>query len=181
MRVVAGIWRGRRFAPVPGDATRPTTDRVRESLFAVIGERLAGRETLDLFCGAGGLGLEALSRGAARTVFVDHAAAAVRTVRRNLASLAAEPSRWRVVRAEALAWAARRLAEPGDPVWILADPPYGHPAAARLAELAAGHRERVAGLVVEHPPGAGPDPAVGWRCDRRRYGRTEISILEPTS
>ena len=86
MRVVAGRYGGRRLSAPAGSATRPTSDRVREALFAMLGE-LDGLRVLDLFAGSGALGIEALSRGAAEAVFVDSASRAVRAVRQNLSAL----------------------------------------------------------------------------------------------
>ena len=73
MRVIAGDYRGRRLQAPPGAATRPTSDRVREALFSVLGDRVHGAHVLDLFAGSGALGIEALSRGAAEATFVDDA------------------------------------------------------------------------------------------------------------
>src|SRR3954451_6987882 len=90
VRVIAGAWGGRRLQAPPGDATRPTADRVREALFSVLADRVPGARGLDLFAGSGALGMEALSRGAAEATFVDTAPAALRAVRANLEALGAE-------------------------------------------------------------------------------------------
>lgn len=84
MRVIAGSARGRNLRPVPGSITRPITDRVKESLFDILGGDVIGSAFLDLFAGTGGVGIEALSRGAAFARFVDLDAQAVGTVRTNL-------------------------------------------------------------------------------------------------
>src|SRR5919198_1316873 len=84
MRVIAGQWGGRRLQAPAGAATRPTSDRVREALFSILGDRVAGLRVLDLFAGSGALGIEALSRGAAEAVFVDSDQRAVAAIRRNL-------------------------------------------------------------------------------------------------
>jgi 16S rRNA (guanine966-N2)-methyltransferase len=84
MRVISGLAKGHRLQPVPGDATRPITDRVKESLFNILGASIEDARVLDLFAGTGAVGIEALSRGAADVVFVDKAPAALRTVRLNL-------------------------------------------------------------------------------------------------
>lgn len=86
MRVIAGEAKGRRLAAPKGSGTRPATDRVREALFAIIEPRLPGAAVLDLFAGAGTLGIEALSRGAARARFVERGAEALRSLRANLAT-----------------------------------------------------------------------------------------------
>ena len=84
MRVIAGTAKGHRLQSVPGDATRPITDRAKEALFDILAHTIQGARVLDLFAGTGAVGIEALSRGAARAVFVDKSPAALRTVRANL-------------------------------------------------------------------------------------------------
>ncbi len=84
MRVIAGEAKGRRLRSVPGDVTRPITDRVKEALFDILGERVVGARVLDLFAGTGSVGIEALSRGAQRAVFVEQDGRALRAIRENL-------------------------------------------------------------------------------------------------
>ncbi|MGX8176136.1 16S rRNA (guanine(966)-N(2))-methyltransferase RsmD [Exiguobacterium artemiae] len=84
MRVISGNRKGMRIKAVPGDQTRPTTDKVKESLFNVIGPYFDGGKALDLFAGSGGLGIEALSRGCDEAVFVDQQYKAVQTIKENL-------------------------------------------------------------------------------------------------
>jgi len=84
MRVISGSAKGHRLYVVPGEGTRPITDRVKESLFNILGDFVVGARVLDLFAGTGAVGIEALSRGAAHAVFVDKSPVALRTVRRNL-------------------------------------------------------------------------------------------------
>ena len=84
MRVITGTARGRRLKELEGMETRPTTDRVKEAMFSILQFELEGRRVLDLFAGTGQLGIEALSRGAASAVFVDHRADAVKLIRENL-------------------------------------------------------------------------------------------------
>ncbi|MDH3265621.1 MAG: 16S rRNA (guanine(966)-N(2))-methyltransferase RsmD [Gammaproteobacteria bacterium] len=87
LRIVAGIWRSRllEIASVPG--LRPTSERIRETLFNWLAPTINGAHCLDLFAGTGALGLEALSRGAARTVFVEKSAVAIKTLQKNIATL----------------------------------------------------------------------------------------------
>ncbi|MGL4541172.1 MAG: RsmD family RNA methyltransferase, partial [Polymorphobacter sp.] len=95
MRIIAGKWRGRALASPPGEATRPTADRVREALFSMLTSRLGsyeGLRVLDGFAGTGALGLEALSRGAAHATFVERDAAAVKALRGNIEKLGASAS-----------------------------------------------------------------------------------------
>lgn len=90
MRIIAGDWRGRKLLAPKGDATRPTADRTRETLFNMLASRLGsfeGLSVLDLFAGSGALGLEALSRGAAHCLFVEQDAEAVKAIKSNVSGL----------------------------------------------------------------------------------------------
>jgi len=121
MRVVAGTHRGRVLKAPKGQQTRPTSDRVREALFSILGESVEEADALDLFAGSGALGIEALSRGAASAVFVDNAHAAVSVITDNLEALGLEGEIIRMPALRALACtpvAARQY----DLVFI--DPPY---------------------------------------------------------
>ena len=94
LRIIAGQWRGRKLVAPVGDATRPTADRTRETLFSMLVSRIGDFEGLtvaDLFAGSGALGLEALSRGAASCLFVEQDAPALRALRSNIANLHAQP------------------------------------------------------------------------------------------
>ncbi len=84
MRVVSGEFKGRPLKSVPGNTTRPTTDKVKESIFNMIGPYFSGGTVLDLFAGSGGLGIEAISRGMNKAIFVDREYKAIQTVRLNL-------------------------------------------------------------------------------------------------
>ena len=84
MRVISGSAKGRRLKPVPGDSTRPITDRVKESLFNIIGPDIQESTFLDLFAGTGSVGIEALSRGAKTALFIDLERSAIKTVNENL-------------------------------------------------------------------------------------------------
>jgi 16S rRNA (guanine(966)-N(2))-methyltransferase RsmD len=91
MRVIAGEFRSRRLKSIPGAATRPTPDRLRETLFDILGPRIAGATFLDAYAGTGAVGMEALSRGAAHASFLERNRAALEAIRQNLASLGLEP------------------------------------------------------------------------------------------
>jgi len=123
-RIIAGDYRGRRLV-VESDATRPTSDRVREALFAALDARvdLTGMTVLDLFAGTGALGLEALSRGAASAVFVDEDRRAVEGLHANIAACAAG-ERSTVARQDA---ASFLRGTPGRFDMVFCDPPYGLP------------------------------------------------------
>jgi 16S rRNA (guanine966-N2)-methyltransferase len=122
LRIIAGKWRGRRLVAPEGDATRPTADRTRETLFSMLTSRLGAFDDLavaDLFAGSGALGLEALSRGAAVCVFAEQDPAALRALRRNIASLHAQQQcDVRATSVLALGSAMRPLD------LVLMDPPY---------------------------------------------------------
>src|SRR5262245_18902666 len=102
MRVIGGHDRGRRLRAPRGLATRPTADRVRVTLFDVLGPAVAGARVLDLFAATGAVGIEALSRGAARVVLVDRDQSALRALRANLAALGASRAAARVVAGDVL-------------------------------------------------------------------------------
>jgi 16S rRNA (guanine966-N2)-methyltransferase len=172
--VVAGVYGGRRLVAPPGDATRPTSDRVREALFSVLGRSIDGARVLDLFAGSGALGIEALSRGAAAAVFVDRAPAAIKAIRTNLDALGIEAD-VRRLEARAALRAASARAEAYDLVFL--DPPYRHAAALGLelsealpAVLAPGAR------VVSESDRREPLELVFPMTDERRYGDTVIRI-----
>ncbi|KEO91723.1 methyltransferase [Erythrobacter longus] len=130
MRIIAGDWRGRKLVSPKGDATRPTADRTRETLFSMLTSRLGSFEDLrvaDLFAGSGALGLEALSRGAAHCLFVEQDRAAVDTIRANIASFDA---RDRAAVEATSVMTLRAAREPYD--LLLLDPPY-HTGAGEVA------------------------------------------------
>lgn len=177
-RIIGGEWRGRRL-PVPPDAeVRPTPDRVRETLFNWLAPVIAGARCLDLYAGSGALGLEALSRGAARVVFVDRAPPVSRHIDASLETL--KSSRGETVSMEAM----RYLDGPAMPFdLVFLDPPYRHgllaPALARLLErdwLAPG-----ASIYIEHEAEA-PPPTLppGWRLFRSAAaGRVRYHLARP--
>jgi 16S rRNA (guanine966-N2)-methyltransferase len=123
MRVVAGRLGGRRLRAPRGRDTRPTSDRVREALFSMLGE-IDGHRVLDLYAGSGAMAIEALSRGAATATLVDRDARAVEVIRANLEALGLEPEEAQVVHAPAAA-ALRDASRRGDTYdLVLLDPPY---------------------------------------------------------
>lgn len=123
MRIIAGEWRGRPLRAPEGDATRPTADRTRETLFSMLTSRLGSFEGLtvaDLFAGSGALGLEALSRGAEKAIFVEQAPPAIRAIRANIAALHAQ------AKCDVRATSVLTLGPVKEPVdLVLLDPPYG--------------------------------------------------------
>jgi 16S rRNA (guanine966-N2)-methyltransferase len=172
--VIAGEWGGRRLQAPPGDATRPTSDRVREALFSVLGERVAGARVLDLFAGSGALGIEALSRGAAAATFVDSAPAALKALRANLEALGAEAE---VRKQDAGRFLAGASAAERQYDLVLLDPPY------RLAGRLGGELSAILpavlapeGLVIAESDRREPLDLDLPLLDERRYGDTLIRI-----
>ncbi len=177
MRIVGGSRRGRRLLSPRSAATRPTADRVRESLFNVLGQRLAGGDVLDLYAGTGALGLEALSRGAERAVLVDAASEAAELCRENAATLGFEGQtevlRLRVERAvERLQREGRRFS------LAFADPPYAARAGAWVVGAVAPLLGEGAMLVVEHDRREALPEATSalFQVDQRRFGDTVLSF-----
>lgn len=172
MRIVAGALRGRRFEAPRGTATRPSSDFVRETAFNLIGP-LEGARACDLYAGSGGLGLEALSRGAADCLFVDTSAEACAAIKANLVRLGL---RARVVRRDAVAALA---AETGRLDLVLCDPPYDLDPARRLAPQLVRLLEPD-GLVVYQSPARVEPELEGLRVrTSRRYGSARLTLFEP--
>jgi 16S rRNA (guanine966-N2)-methyltransferase len=174
LRVIAGTLRGRRIEAPPGWVTRPTADRVRTSLFDLLGRVPEGARVLDLFAGTGALGIEALSRGAVTAVLVERDAHALHALRKNVATLDLD-ARVRVIEGDALA-PSLRLGGSFDLAFV--DPPYRSeltgPGLLRAAESLA-----VGGVVAleddaRSPEILAPQATVVWKS--RRYGDTRITL-----
>jgi 16S rRNA (guanine966-N2)-methyltransferase len=181
LRIIAGEWRGRPIAAPAGQATRPTSDRAREGLFSMLASRLgsfAGIEVADLFAGCGALGLEALSRGAAFSTFVEKDGSALAALKANVARLGAAG------RVDVRAQGAEHAGPPRRPCdLILIDPPYGSEVVravlARIADaawLAPGgwvSLETARGTAREEPP-----LPMDWDClADRNFGKARIRLL----
>jgi 16S rRNA (guanine966-N2)-methyltransferase len=187
MRIVAGLARGRRLIVPPGDAVRPTADRVREALFASLAPLLPGASVLDAFAGSGALGLEARSRGADRVTFIERERRALGALRRNIEAVGLDGVT--VIAADAvrtLRDAARAGALTGAPFdLVLLDPPY------------ALDEDTLAGLLVDLLPLLAPDatvviersadaPEPRWPVSLlpaapRRYGSTRLHRADSAS
>ncbi|GAB2695646.1 16S rRNA (guanine(966)-N(2))-methyltransferase RsmD [Thalassiella azotivora] len=184
-RIVAGAARGRTLVVPRGDATRPTSDRVREALFSRLEHEgvVAGARVLDLFAGSGALGLEAASRGAAHVLLVEQARPALTALRRNVDALGLDGVQ--VVGSPVERHLAATPLEPYD--LVLADPPYplAEDALATVLGALVEHEWLAEGAVVVVERSArGPEP--GWpaglvRFDERRYGETVLWFAEPLS
>lgn len=178
LRVIAGRWRGRPLAAPEGATTRPTASRAREALFSMLESRLGSLEglaVLDLFAGSGALGIEALSRGAARALFVEQDPAAIRAIRANLARLGAQAL------GDVLPADATRLGPAPAPFGLaLLDPPYGAglagPALERLVR--SGWLAPGAWVSLETSPGEGLalPPGLALAAERR-HGPAWLRLL----
>ncbi len=173
MRVIAGSLGGRSLVAPRGAVTRPTSDRVREALFSILGE-VGDARVLDLFAGSGALAIEALSRGAAEATLVDTSAAAVAAIRRNLETLGLDAN---VQRRPVLRFLAAARADGRQYDLVFLDPPYRHATSlsaeltAALAPVLAPSARVVAESDRRHPLQLGLE-----RHDERRYGDTLIQI-----
>jgi 16S rRNA (guanine966-N2)-methyltransferase len=181
MRIIAGQRRGHKIDGPSGRGTRPTSDLVREALFNILGELVVDRLVIDLFAGTGALGLEALSRGGRRAVFVEKNRANVALIKRNIVTLRYE-DRTLVMPTDAFRWAQGFQPIDGEPVVVFLDPPYreyeNHPGRIRVL---------LQELVSRLPAGSAialessrheareilPEPEL-W--DLRRYGNTQVAI-----
>ena len=172
MRIVAGKYRGRVLAQFKGFSVRPTPDRVKESLFGILGTKLYGARVLDLFCGSGALGLESLSRGAREVVFNDHAKESAALCKKNLALLGERAQVY------SLDWRACLSTPLGAFSLIFCDPPYKEDLADEvLSHIAACGRLAAGGTVIYESEREEPAPE-GWeRYDLRRYGRTKVAFF----
>ncbi|HTX68064.1 MAG TPA: 16S rRNA (guanine(966)-N(2))-methyltransferase RsmD [Thermoleophilia bacterium] len=202
MRVVGGAWRGRPLQAPPGRGTRPTSDKVREAMFDVLGALpearrelagrgpLAGHEALDVFAGSGALGIEALSRGADACTFVESAAPALRALRGNLVRVGVPivraedpPGAPGEPRAVVLAGDVRRTlaadARSGTRyTLVFADPPYDEYEQVRPVLVRLLERVLVPGAVLVVESAAGTAAGLPWTVVReKRYGDTQVTFL----
>jgi len=175
MRIVGGTLGGRVIRAPAGAATRPTSEKVRQAIFNIL-PTLENAAVLDLFAGSGALGLEALSRGAARVVFVEQAKPALAALRANIDALGVAGD-VTVIPTDAVAAARQMPAEP----WrlVLVDPPYRSDLAVRAVQaIPPGALAPGAVIVIEHDRRNAPPDALGslLRTDQRRYGDTLVSF-----
>jgi 16S rRNA (guanine966-N2)-methyltransferase len=180
-RIIAGAAGGRRLATVPGRSTRPTTDRVRESLFGTVTSirgGLTGAAVLDLYAGSGAVGLEALSRGAADVILVEADSRAARVISANIGAVGLAGARLVPEKAQRVLARGPGAAPPRD--FVFADPPYaaGDGELAGMLTALADHGWLAAGalVVVERSSRSGPlDWPAGYESERtRRYGEATL-------
>ena len=177
MRIIAGAFKGRTLTSPTWDGVRPTSDALRETLFNVLGPRVPGAVVLDLCAGTGAVGLEALSRGAARATFVDVDPRALRLVAANAARCGVENA-CVIIAGTAVGALADDVGGPFDIVVV--DPPYDAPWMDEALDAAARHLAPGGILVLEHawrrPP---PDVPALQRIRTRRAGDSALSTYRP--
>ena len=178
MRVVAGEVKGHHLNAPPGLETRPTSDKVREAIFAMLGNSFADESVLDLYAGTGALGIEALSRGAASAVFVERRGQACQVIRANLRHTRLED------KARLLCMPVERALTVLDGPFglVLLDPPYAHPDLHGIMEAVSGAQvlEHNTTVVFEHSPRFAVRQQYGLLALQRHkiYGDTAVSIFE---
>jgi 16S rRNA (guanine966-N2)-methyltransferase len=186
MRITGGTLRSRSLRAPPGNATRPTTDRVREALFGILAAAgvLEGANVADLYAGTGALGIEAISRGARRATLVESARPALAVLRANVESLGVQELVHVIAAQVGTGACAARLASDGPFDLVLADPPWADvgsgEVATALASLAASGALAPGGtLVLEHASRSHPPEIAGFaREDTRRYGDTALTFYK---
>lgn len=168
VRIIGGDWRGRKLPVLNAQGLRPTSDRVRETLFNWLQFEMAGARCLDVFAGSGGLGFEALSRGAGAVTFLELSEPNAHQLKQNVATLKADNAE--VIQTDSLVWLAQPAAQPFDVVFL--DPPF-HQGLMQAAvdRLFAGHylKNHQAWLYLEQEKTLGwPTLPEGWECHREK-------------
>lgn len=173
MRIIAGKHRGRVLAAFSGEEVRPTADRVKESVFQILSSRLIGARVLDLFCGSGSLGIEALSRGAREAVFNDASKESLALLEKNLKRTGEKGTvtnydyRTCLLKAE------------GKFDLIFSDPPYQRNYLAEICSAVQSKNLLAEGGLIVHEGEREEEAPAGWeRSDMRRYGRTVVCFFQ---
>jgi len=182
MRIIGGTSKGRKLVTPRSQSLRPTSDRVKESIFNILQDDIVGKVVLDLFAGTGNLGIEALSRGAKKTIFVEKGRQALRLIQRNLTQFGLE-ERSEILPKDAnrAIWILKQRGESFD--LILMDPPYEkgliQKTLMKLNSYPIYHKDSI--LVIEHDRREPLSTVMdGWNLIRqRRIGDTLISFLTP--
>lgn len=178
MRVIAGTAKGMRLDSVPGEHTRPITDRAKEALFAILGEDIRGATMLDLFGGTGAVGIEALSRGAERVVFIERSRAALNVLSRNLERTRLA-DRGIVIHEDAFRFLGQPATMAFDVIFV-APPQYRGLwlKALQLIDRQPAWLTPAGQVIVQIHPKEYTEPALEhlWRRDSRRYGSVQLDF-----
>jgi len=181
MRIVAGDFGGRRLKAVPGMQTRPTTDKIKEALFNIIGPYFDGGRSLDLFAGSGGLSIEAVSRGIDQAVLIDRQYQAIKTIKDNVAVTKA-PERFEVIKGDAKRVLEQLAVKNERFDWVFLDPPYAKQQIVKdiLKCQALGLLNDGCHIICETDANADlPDEITGFKLVRRQnYGITYLTIYQ---
>lgn len=174
MRVITGFARGKRLKTLEGQDVRPTTEKVKESVFNIIQFDIEGRVFLDLFSGSGQMGIEALSRGARSAVFVDNRRESINVIKANLSNTGLT-DKAKVLNTDSLAFIAREQAEKFDLAFL--DPPYGTGILQNALPLTALQMKKTGTIICERPINEEiPEKINGFVLDRNyRYGKIVVS------
>jgi 16S rRNA (guanine(966)-N(2))-methyltransferase RsmD len=173
MRIIAGKHRGRTLVPFQGKDIRPTADRVKESLFQILGTRLYGARVLDLFAGSGALGIESLSRGAAEAVFNDCAKESVSVLGKNLAAVKESGKIYCLDYSVCLKTVAGKFD------LIFADPPYAFDCLQEICAIIKSRELLCGGGILIYESEREAETAEGFElADFRSYGRTKIAFYQ---
>ena len=177
MRVIAGEFRSRKLKTLEGLDTRPTPDRLRETLFNILTARIDGAVFLDAYAGTGAVGIEALSRGAARAIFIERNRVAVNVIRENLALLGLTD------RSEVFTSKALRVLERVTADIVFLDPPYASPKEWEEALEALGNTATVKLVIVQHPTRVTTPQSAGQLEKVRllKQGDNSLSFYEPAN
>lgn len=178
MRVIGGNWKGHRLEAPPGSLARPTTDRVKESMFNLMGPNRSDGVVVDLFAGSGALGIEALSRGASHAVFVDKSQRSMAAVRGNLTKIGCLNQSTLIIGAWQAGW-ERVAGEHVEVSFVFVDPPYAKGLwNAVLQTIAKSQVVVVGGIVCEHPKDVVlPDEVLTlYKKKERTYGDISVTI-----
>jgi 16S rRNA (guanine966-N2)-methyltransferase len=175
MRVTGGTSKGRLLKTVPGMLTRPTTDKIRQSIFNILMNDIADAAVLDIFAGSGSLGIEALSRGAASALFIEKGRQQVKVIKGNLAALGLKADVWENDYKTAL----RNLQANGRKFdLIFADPPYEKISPEQVVKTVLQYDllENNGLIIIEHKAGAEVNPGRVVKLKKRKFGQTEVSF-----
>jgi 16S rRNA (guanine(966)-N(2))-methyltransferase RsmD len=178
MRVISGSAKGRKLESVPGDAVRPITDRAKEALFSILGERVRGARMLDLFGGTGSVGIEALSRGAAHVTFVERYPPALKVIGHNLQNTRLADRAY-VVRGDAFKYLRRQRIGPFDIIYV-APPQYKGMwlEALKMIDARPDILTPEGEVIVQINPREYEEPELAHlhRVDSRRYGSVQLDF-----
>ncbi len=181
MRVITGNLKGRKLIASDNLSIRPTTDRVKEYIFNIIGDFVVDKQIVDIFCGSGSLGIEAISRGASYVTFVEHAHSSIQVLKKNLSHLKIADRYYQIVKDDAVHF-ANSMKSAADLYFM--DPPFVYPPLQKLVDtlIANPYFNEKSVLIIEHEIN---NPLIsqtsGYKIfKQKKIGRSLISFIEAT-